>query len=306
MFHFIIFHSPFSILHSPFFILHFASCPPPAPNPARWRHALWLIVLLRLAFPVLPSSSWSIFNLVRFSSAFMLRSAVPVSVLPAGISLPRVSSTVWFQPDPWGRAGDLLVAVWLLGIALVALRLLVASIRLQRRVARAGRWPELEAGLVPLLSECRAKLGIRRVVRLVVSDAVKTPALRGVLRPALLLPPNVVDGFTQRELRHVVLHELWHVRRLDVAINWILSAIQALHWFNPLVWFAVARIKEEREICCDELALSCLEEEERFSYGTTMLRLLEGFRTAAPIPALVGIVNHKQQMKRSLLAIVGG
>jgi hypothetical protein len=146
-------------------------------------------------------------------------------------------------------------------------------------------------------------LGIRKDIRVVECAAVKTPALHGLLRPTLLLPPNLAASFSREELRHVVLHELWHLRRLDVAVSWLLSAVQTLHWFNPLVWFASSRIKEEREIACDELALSCLEEEERHGYGTTILKLLERFRAPTPVPALVGIVNHKLKMKRRLSMI---
>jgi hypothetical protein len=61
--------------------------------------------------------------------------------------------------------------------------------------------------------------------------------------------------------------------------------------------------REERELACDELALSCLEEDERFGYGRTILKLLDTFHAAKPVPALVGIVNHKQKMKRRLMMI---
>jgi|GEM_PF-2913545 len=266
---------------------------------ARWRHSLWLIVLMRLAFPILPSSKLSIFNLVRFASPLFLRDRVTAE---AGRMAGGFPETVWLRTEPLSRAGNTLVTLWIVGVVFVAVRLLVASFRLQRRVARATRRTPAEARLMPLLAESRRALRIRRPVRLVISDAVKTPALHGFVRPALLLPATI-ENFDESEVRHILLHELWHLRRLDVAINWVLSLVQAIHWFNPFVWFAVARIKEEREICCDELALSCLEEDERISYGRTILRLLEGFRTATPVPAVVGIVNHKQQMKRRLMMI---
>jgi hypothetical protein len=119
----------------------------------------------------------------------------------------------------------------------------------------------------------------------------------------LLLPRGFLTSFTSEELRHVVLHETWHLKRMDVAVSWLLAAAQSIHWFNPLVWFAASRIREERELSCDELALSLLEEEERTGYGRTILKLLERFRPVAPVPALVGIVNQKQKMKRRLTMI---
>ncbi len=200
-------------------------------------------------------------------------------------------------------AGRWAAADWLIGVLLLALRTLVSSLRVSRSVRRALRRGEPRPELVRLLDESRKRLGVQRPVRIVECDAVRAPALHGLLRPTLLLPPGLAASFGEAELRHVIVHELWHLRRFDVGVSWLLSVVQTLHWFNPFVWFAASRIQEERELACDELALSCLEEEERPGYGRTILKLLERFRVPAPVPALVGIVNHKRKMKRRLLMI---
>jgi bla regulator protein BlaR1 len=77
---------------------------------------------------------------------------------------------------------------------------------------------------------------------------VATPSLHGWLRPTLLLPRGFLVSFTREQLRYVVLHELAHLRRSDVLVNWIATAAQVLHWFNPLVRLAVMRLAEEREL----------------------------------------------------------
>lgn len=138
------------------------------------------------------------------------------------------------------------------------------------------------------------------------SPLIDGPALHGVFRPALLLPEGISSTFDRDELRHVVLHELAHLRRHDVAVNWLVNAVRAMHRFNPLVWLAVARIQEERELACDELTLSCLHPHERLGYGRTILKLVAHFRSAGAVPALVGIVNQKEQMRRRLRMISNG
>src|SRR5206468_3087970 len=107
------------------------------------------------------------------------------------------------------------------------------------------------------------------------------------------------------ELRHVILHELGHLQRHDVAMNWLLTAVRTIHWFNPLAWLAMARVEEERELACDELTLSSLAPHERPGYGRTILKILEHFRTAASVPARVGILNQKERMRRRLIRISG-
>ncbi|HEV8657774.1 MAG TPA: M56 family metallopeptidase [Thermoanaerobaculia bacterium] len=270
---------------------------------AQWRHALWLVVLLRLALPIAPSSSWSIFNLLPAQSAAPL--TIRAAVTPAPIPPPFFGG---LNPEveplramPFLEVWRWLAAIWIGGVIALAVRALIATIHVHIAVRRAPQRDHADP--FEVVEDTRRRLGIRRPVRVVECNIVKAPALHGFFRPTMLLPNGLLASFDRDELRHVVLHELWHLRRLDVGLNWVLAAVQALHWFNPFVWFAVARIQEERELACDELALSCLEEEERFGYGRTILKLLETFRAASPVPALVGIVNHKQKMKRRLMMI---
>lgn len=262
----------------------------------RLRHLLWLVVLIRLLMPSAPASSWSLFNLVAADEIAMpMRvAAAPAPIEPRARAFAEVTS---FRASQWPLAMRWIFAIWITGVVLLALRTLIATLRM-KTAGVSPAWP-----VQSLVDDARRQLRIRRNVRVVECGLVKTPALHGLFRPMILLPPGLASSFSAEELRHVVLHELWHLRRCDVAVSWILSAVETLHWFNPLVWFAASRIKEERELACDELALSCLEEEERSGYGMTILKLLERFRAPAPIPALVGIVDHKQKMKRRLTMI---
>jgi beta-lactamase regulating signal transducer with metallopeptidase domain len=276
---------------------------------ARWRHALWLLVVVRLLLPVVPSSRWSLFNLfpVTASAQPNLRvdaelppelTVIPIGTAARGVRFFRVTTAM-----PMLRW---LFFVWLAGALLLTARMVVSSLRMRGAVNRARRREARVAELDALLREAVLRAGGRpglARMRILESEIVRTPALHGLVTPTLLLPRGMAAAFTADELRHVVLHELWHVRRLDVAVNWLLSIAQAVHWFNPFVWLATSRIREERELACDERTLSCLEEEERIRYGTTILKLLERFRAAAPVPALVGIVDHKQKMKRRLMMI---
>jgi beta-lactamase regulating signal transducer with metallopeptidase domain len=277
--------------------------------PARWRHALWLVIVLRLVVPVAPASTWSIFNLVppHPGIQWQLRGDAGQIVFQ-----PQAAATSGWLPMiqvPWWIAGwRWVAAIWICGIIAFASRALIATARVHWIVRRAR-----EAETVPasastwmarqIVEEGRRQLGIAHAVGVVESALIEVPALHGVFRPTLLLPEGLSEGFAPDELRHVILHELCHLRRHDIAVNWLLAAVQALHWFNPLVWFAISRIEEERELACDELTLSCLRQNERFGYGRTILKLLDRFRSAETVPALVGIVNPREKMRRRIMMI---
>jgi beta-lactamase regulating signal transducer with metallopeptidase domain len=272
---------------------------------ARWRHALWLLVLLRLALPLAPSTPWSVFNLFPGEPRIGLPLRVAAAQIPVRATFGDTPTEVvnLLGKQESGAMWRWILAVWLFGALALGLRSIIAAIRVQMAVRRADEDATPQPRLLEIVEQAKRRLGVKRSVRVVECDLVDAPALHGLIHPVLLVPNGFCDAFDRDELWHVALHELWHLRRFDVAVNWALAAVESFHWFNPLVWFAVSRIREERELACDELALSCLELDERLGYGRTILKLLERFRAATPIPAFVGIVNHKQLMKRRLLMI---
>src|SRR5437667_11569040 len=91
----------------------------------------------------------------------------------------------------------------------------------------------------------------------------------------------------------IFLHELAHLKRHDLEINWLVSVAQALHWFNPLLRLAFARMRADREMACDALALARMEQGEGQRYGETIVKLLEGLVRPAPTPGSVGISEER-------------
>ncbi len=87
---------------------------------------------------------------------------------------------------------------------------------------------------------------------------------------------GIAERLSDAELRHVLLHELAHVKRRDVAMNWLVNALLTVHWFNPLLWLAFRQMRADREIACDELALRAMRGEERKAYGDTLIKVSDG------------------------------
>jgi hypothetical protein len=101
----------------------------------------------------------------------------------------------------------------------------------------------------------------------------------------------------------VFLHELAHLKRRDLLWNWLAALLQAVHWFNPLVWFGFARWRAVREMACDALALEAAGEGKNQEYGRTILRLLERFTYRTASPGFVGILEDKRELRQRIEAI---
>jgi beta-lactamase regulating signal transducer with metallopeptidase domain len=280
----------------------------------RWRHGLWLVVVLRLALPWTIPSAFSLFNLLDFSrvsDAIAGLQAIPgaadspdlqtAASAPAGSLPPQTAVASAAAAPRFGVKLAWLALGWAAGAFALALYLVITHYRLSRRVTQCR--PLIDSEVMNLLEDCKQLMGVRVPVALVETAAVYGPCLFGFLRPRLLLPPGFTRGFSLDELRYVFLHELGHIKRRDIPLGWLMAWLQILHWFNPLVWLAFSRMRVDRELACDALALSHVADKENKPYGRTMVKLLESFGDSLRVPSLAGIVEDKQQMKERISMI---
>jgi beta-lactamase regulating signal transducer with metallopeptidase domain len=157
------------------------------------------------------------------------------------------------SPGPT-TALPVVVLIWLAGVVLLSVRLAGGWVVARRLAARTLRPADLE--LQRLAVHVADRLGVRRTVRVLESLAVSVPVVVGCLRPVVLLPVAALTGLTRSQLEALFAHELAHVRRHDYFVNLLQSAVETLLFYHPAVWWLSARVRIEREHCCDDLAVS--------------------------------------------------
>lgn len=86
--------------------------------------------------------------------------------------------------------------------------------------------------MLNLLEDCKETMGVRTPLTLVETPATNCPALLGFVRPRLLLPAGFTSTFSRDELRYVFLHELGHIKRGDIPLNWLATIPLMVHWFD--------------------------------------------------------------------------
>lgn len=173
-----------------------------------------------------------------------------------------------------------LCAAWLAGVVLVSFFHFGGWLQARRLTLRGTR-PVSEAWTIAL-RRLRNRLGIERAVTLLESSAVPVPAVVGWLRPVILVPASAFAGLTPEQLEAVLAHELAHVRRHDYLVNLFQALVESLLFYHPAVWWVSRQVRQERECCCDDLAVAVCG--DRLGYARA-LATLEGLR-AVPQPAL--------------------
>lgn len=265
----------------------------------RFQYALWFLVVLRLMIPVsIPVDlSVEVLHQYRFmeldTDDVVERLERPIQVtVDSRNRIYRLladdadgtTDSVTGENQVFFMAGhlsyswiDVLGIVWTLGMIVTAAWILVTNGIFGRRLKRKRTVMELpqeaEAVLFAKLPSRIAK--VYAGMKVYVVDGLASPCLYGLPgREVVYLTPDVVKD-TDR-LCHVLTHELCHKRHGDSLWGIIRGLLVTVYWFHPLVWVAAILSKRDCELACDETALILLGEEERISYGETLLSIITG------------------------------
>lgn len=210
---------------------------------ARFRHGILLCGLLGLAL---------------FPAAVVILPPIPLSLrnsLDSSRATVTAEERSMIVPSRAGAESSVnwALAIWLTGV-FAALAPLIPGSLLSHRITRRAR-PLADTEWLTLLDEICLQRGMIHQPQVLVSDQLRAPLTCGVLRPRIVLPSDWSAWKLSRR-RAVLLHELAHVQRHDVAIQFGVHILTALWWFQPLVWVARRTLRLESEMACDAEALS--------------------------------------------------
>jgi hypothetical protein len=267
--------------------------------PPRIRCWLWRLAYLKFLIALLWATPVEV-PLLPLETAPAPRWGGPLAATVAvGAGLPADVPGTSGEPVPRHPSWTLgLFGVWLAGVGWSWLRV-ARGWRAAQRCRRAGAGPDSGAGVEPILRDLAGRLGLRRLPRVLVSARPGTPMLIGVIRPAVVLPASLLSGSGPGPLRLVLAHELAHLRRLDLAWNWLPALVRGPFFFHPLIWLAGREWQADQESACDELALEVTGAGPA-DYGRALLRAAR--RTASPAlgPAAAGVSESYVVLKRRL------
>jgi beta-lactamase regulating signal transducer with metallopeptidase domain len=160
---------------------------------------------------------------------------------------------------------------WLLGVACLSTRA-IGGWRLIQRLRRSALAEAPEAVYASFTRLCK-RLGIARHVSLRISEHIPGPLAMGIVRSLIILPASALMALDPEQLEAVLAHELAHVRRADYLWNLVQTMVETLFFFHPAVWWLGRRLRQQRELCCDDVAVqSCADP---LIYATALLRLEE-------------------------------
>jgi beta-lactamase regulating signal transducer with metallopeptidase domain len=191
-------------------------------------------------------------------------------------------------------------ALWLAGVLFLSIRTLGGWWMIRRLHSRLQQAPHT---LLLRLDVLRRQMNIPRFVDLRLSTRITNPLTAGVLRPWILLPITALTSLSAEQLEVVLSHELAHIRRADYFWNLLQTVVETLFFFHPAVWWISRRVREERELCCDDVALRACSDPT--VYASALLRLEEERRTRLHLAMALDGHQSRAGLRARILRILG-
>jgi len=151
-----------------------------------------------------------------------------------------------------------IVSLWFVGVLVFLIRFIFSFLYTSR--LRTTGVSNIQSENMQIFNNIKNNLHVKRTVRFIESTLIKVPVVLGYLKPVVLVPAEILSGMPMNQIEAIVAHELAHIRRNDYIINVIQTIIETVFFFHPAVWYLSSKINNERENCCDDIALTVCDD----------------------------------------------
>ena len=206
------------------------------------------------------------------------------------------------------------VLAWFAGVYMFTLRTLGGWMLLMR--LRRQHVQPIAGDLLKTCLALQRRLGVVRAVRYVCSKVAESPAVFGWLRPVVVLPLSALAGLSPWQVEAIIAHELAHVKRWDLLVNAFQIATETLLFYHPAVWWVNRVIRNEREHCCDDIAVQTCGNAHEYARALAQLEesrsssmwamAANGGVLTSRIGRLLGLNRAARTMSAGGLAVIGG
>ena len=275
---------------------------------SRMQYNLWLLLLGLLAVPFIP------FRLISFPQILSWLSSLKSSptsgtrtAIGEAVGINPTGNTDWMNDfslsvnsETPSIAGYILLGIWIVGIFAMIILVIKSSLRL--RTLEKSALPLQNPEVRKLYHLCMKEMGINRSIPVYSTAFLKSPIIVGLLKPCIYLPIHLISDYNESDMRYMLLHELQHYNHKDAVASYLMNLAGVIYWFNPLVWYALKEMRNDREVACDTSVLKMLEEDAYEDYGNTLINFAEKV-SLTPFPFAAGLGGNMKQMKRRIINI---
>lgn len=263
----------------------------------------WYVLLISIFLPFLLNELWKLWDPVRTTPQQkfgLLDSTGNLSNLLSSNAAFIPDTTELIHPSEHPMLPFGLLAIWLIGMLALIGIYLYSTYRL-KKIRKFADSPSDTVQSIFL--HCCQRLKITAHVQLLQSGYLSGPVSFGMRKLFVVLPKDGMEDLSERELEHILTHELVYIRHGDLRTNYLLCAAQAMLWLNPFIWIAFRQLRRDREAYCDWEVMNALDcEDDRIQYGRTILHFAG--KQNLPFHTATGLCPNKNQLTYRIQNVV--
>jgi len=283
------------------------------------RMILWLLAVIVMIIPAYPNYKYSYAYDNNPIPPFEIRFN-QVSELDNGFLIPTGDIEAIFKVwngSGWNRfTGDgkiiglIIFSIWISGAAAFIVWQLCIYIKIRFKIRKFSSCRD--DSIVSFIKSERLFWEINRDIPVIIAPQklikeIRCPSVVGVRHPVIVIPLEQWQQLTSTEKNAVITHELVHVKYNDNIKNYILLFIQAVHLFNPFVWLALKRLRQDLEAFRDSSIIRNLKDHDILSYAGAILHIAElnsrkysvqphsGMLCASGVGLRISLINAKNR-----------
>ncbi len=279
----------------------------------RMHYNLWFLLLGLLSIPFIPVHPVQFLQIFSwFGNLKSTASSSAETVIKETSALSQSDTANWMndfsisvsRKTP-GAIGMILCILWIIGIFIMIVLVIKSMLRFNN--IKNSALPLQNPAVRKLYHDCLKEMHITKPIPVCSTAFLKSPIIVGLFKPCIYLPIHLISDHNVNDIRYILMHELEHYKYKDALANYFMNIIGVLYWFNPLVWYSLKEMKNDREVACDTSVLKLLDEDAYEDYGNTLINFAEKV-SLTPFPFAfennaIGISGNMKQMQKRIMNI---
>lgn len=250
----------------------------------RWHYVIWFLLVAKLLVPFTVSSNVSLFNLIKpsdnlnfisyqqstpgsFNTSFDIGNQYALEDKSKAIKDTKQDNPITHSSFYWS---EIAACIWLAGVFIMLLAAIFSYRRTFKRTSEAS--PEQQEYIYSLFKECTQNNRNIKKINIRLSHYHSSPFIIGSFKPSLIIPYNVISSMDEQNLKIILTHEMMHLKHKDHIIRIVCYFVQAIHWFNPIIWVSLRLMSRDCEIACDSAVIRGSNAEMRKNYAMLLLK----------------------------------
>lgn len=263
----------------------------------RCHYIIWAIFIIALIFPVTLPSKMSIYNIIDLSALKKENSHYSNDTLSLASSVNEIeiynNMKNEISNNNHGNEHyfskfmlDVVFAVFVLKFFGSVGAYMILNYKICDKVVKEER-------IDRILQDCKKALKINKNVAIIRQEKIKVPSIIGIFKLKILFT-NTTLLLKDNELKSIMMHELSHYKRKDIFVNWLITFIKALYWFNPMISVLLVYMKIDMELATDALAISKMEGIKDTEYCDVIIEVAK--LSSIKVDHVLGLVSTKTKL----------